>query len=142
MRVPEITPARRACEAGNLRPALDLIERSRHFIGESAMAQSARNELLEFLDRRAFEPVLRARPEHYPEPQRSKLEDVQRRTRTEIERFHRYGSARDIVANVKRDLDSEPARKVHAELKELGLPTLDDIKDEFLKLAGDLRVGA
>lgn len=46
------------------------------------------------------------------------------------------------MINFKRDLDSEPARKVHRELKDLGLPTIVDIKDEFLKLADELHVGA
>src|SRR3954471_15699084 len=94
-----------------------------------AMTDSAKDKLVRFLERHAFDPVLKAKPEHYPEPKRRQLEDVQRRTRTEVERFHRYGSARDVVVNFKRDLDSEPARKVHRELKDLGLPTVNDVRD-------------
>jgi hypothetical protein len=45
------------------------------------------------------------------------------------------------VVNFKRDLDSEPAKKVHRELESLGLPTIVVIKDEFLKLARELHVG-
>jgi hypothetical protein len=104
------------------------------------MTDSAKDKLVEFLDHRAFDPVLRAKPEHYPEPRRGKLEDVQRRTRTEAERFHGYGSARDVVVNFLNDLDSEPAQRIHRELKALGLPTLNDIEDEFMKLADDLHV--
>ena len=53
-----------------------------------------------------------------------------------------YGSAKEVVVNFKRDLDSEPARKVHAELKALGLPTVNDIRDEFESLAKELGVDA
>ncbi|MGE5540597.1 MAG: hypothetical protein ACM30I_18415 [Gemmatimonas sp.] len=102
--------------------------------------ESAKHKLIEFLERRAFDPVLSAKPEHYPEPRRSKLADVQRRTRTEVERFHRYGSAREVVVNFLRDLDSEPAERVHRELKALGLPTLNDVEDEFMRLADELHV--
>ncbi|HTI85593.1 MAG TPA: hypothetical protein VL966_03235 [Alphaproteobacteria bacterium] len=104
------------------------------------MADTAKDKLVDFLERRAFDPVLKAKPEHYPEPRRGKLEDVQRRTRTEVERFHGYGSARDVVVNFLNDLDSEPAQRIHRELHALGLPTLNDIEDEFMKLADDLHV--
>jgi hypothetical protein len=106
------------------------------------MADTAKDKLVRFLDRRAFDPVLKARPDRYSESQQRTLEDVQRRTETEKDRFEHYGSARDVVVNFKRDLDSEPARKVHRELKNLGLPTIVDIKDEFLRLADDLHVDA
>ena len=106
------------------------------------MAETAKDKLVRFLDRRAFDPVLKAKPDRYSESQQRKLGDVQRRTETEKDRFEHYRSARDVVVNFKRDLDSEPARKVHRELKDLGLPTIVDIKDEFLKLADDLHVGA
>jgi hypothetical protein len=41
----------------------------------------------------------------------------------EPERFRGYGSAKDVVENFKRDF-SDPAKKVHADLKALNLPTL------------------
>ncbi|MDQ2762003.1 MAG: hypothetical protein M3Y22_00395 [Pseudomonadota bacterium] len=44
------------------------------------------------------------------------------------------------VVNFKRDLSSTAAKKVHGELKELGLPTVNDVRDEFEKLAADLGV--
>jgi hypothetical protein len=103
---------------------------------------STKHKLIEFLERRAFDPVLKAKPEHYPEPRRGKLVDVQRRARAEAERFHRYGSAREVVVNFLRDLDSEPGERLHRELKALGLPALNDIEDEFMKLADDLHVNA
>jgi len=104
------------------------------------MTQDAQQKLLDLLDRKAFDPVLRARPERYAEGQRAKLKDVQDATRTEQERYRHYGSARKIVEMFKDDLGSEPARKVHRELGQLGLPTLHDVREEFEHLAEGLGV--
>lgn len=95
----------------------------------------ARRQLVEFLERKAFRPVLRADEADFPEARRSKLRDVQESTRKEIERFHHYRSAEEVVTNFRRDLTSEPAKKVHRALKDLGLPTLEDVREEFEKLA-------
>jgi hypothetical protein len=104
------------------------------------MSSDARRELVDFLVRRAFEPVLAARPDNRSEAEQRRLGHVQKATRAEIERFRGYGSANEVVVNFRRDLDSEPARKVHAELRSLGLPTLDDVRDEFEAKARDLGV--
>ncbi|HYZ22317.1 MAG TPA: hypothetical protein VE690_09185 [Rhodopila sp.] len=98
----------------------------------------AKQKLLAFLEEKAFQPVMRADPARYPENKRDMLKDVQRRTETEIKRFHGYRSADDVVTNFRRDLDSAPAKKVHRELKDLGLPTINDIREEFEKLAQEL----
>jgi hypothetical protein len=102
----------------------------------------AREKLVDFVTRHAFDPVLKAQAEGRPEAEKRKLDHVQKATRSEIERYHGYGSAKEVVVNFKRDLGSEPARKVHAELKTLGLPTVDDIRDEFESLAKELGVDA
>jgi len=67
---------------------------------------------------------------------------VEDATRAGIERYRGYGSAKEVVVNFKRDLDSEPARKAHAELKALGLPTVNDIRDELESQAKALGVDA
>lgn len=105
------------------------------------MSSNAKDRLVHFLDRKAFDPVMHANADRYPENKRDKLKDVQRRTQTEIDRFHGYGSAQEVVTNFKRDLHSEPARKVHRALKDLGLPTIGDVREAFEKLAQDLDVG-
>ena len=66
--------------------------------------------------------------------------NVQKATRAEIERFHNYGSAQEVMTNFRRDLDSEPAKRVHAELRSLDLPTLNDVRDEFERRAEELSV--
>lgn len=104
------------------------------------MADDAKHKLVAYLEQHAFQPVLHAKPDSVPAAQREKLEDVQRRTRSEIERFRAYGSAAEVVTNFKRDLHSSKAREVHRHLSELGLPTLNDVREEFEALAGKLGV--
>jgi len=100
----------------------------------------ARQKLVTFLDQKAFRPVLEADHSAYPDSQRRKLADVQRRTETEIARFQNYGSAQEVMTNFRRDLHSDAAEKVHRVLKELGLPTVNDVRPEFEKLASSLGV--
>jgi hypothetical protein len=102
-----------------------------------------REELLQFLDRRTFRPILRASPDDYPsEADKKRLEDLQRRTEAERKRYRDdYKTAEEVRTNFLRDLDAEPAGKVHAELNKLRLLALFDIEDEFLELCDKLRVG-
>ncbi|MBW7957928.1 MAG: hypothetical protein H3C68_08565 [Deltaproteobacteria bacterium] len=106
------------------------------------MAKDKKKELLNFLDRRAFDPILRARESDFPDSKKMALKDVQNATRKEKERFHKYGSAEEVVVNFKRDLHSGAARKVNSELETLGLPRLADVKDEFEDLGRKLGVAA
>jgi hypothetical protein len=46
----------------------------------------------------------------------------------------------DVKQNYLSDLNSQTARKKNAELKELGLPRLPELKDEFLHLCEELEV--
>lgn len=104
------------------------------------MADSKKDQLVRFLEERAFKPVLNAKPGGRSEAERKKLQHVQKATRREIDRFHQYGSAQEVLTNFRRDLDSEPAKRVHAELRSLGLPTIHEIRDEFEKHAKALGV--
>lgn len=104
------------------------------------MASDARQRMIEFLDRTAFDPVLRVRPNSIPEGKRHRLDDVQRATRNEQARYHHYGSAEEVYRMFRDDLSSEPAQKIHRELRELGLPTLKDVRGEFEHLAAELGV--
>ncbi len=96
-----------------------------------------KKELLDFLDRRVFNPILRAGADGYGEADRKKLKDVQDRTRSEQERFRGYSSARDVIDNYKSDLHSKTAKRVNAELEQLHLPTLPSVEEDFLELAGE-----
>jgi hypothetical protein len=97
-----------------------------------------KDELVRFLEERAFKPVLNARPKGRSEAEQKKLQHVQKATHAEIGRFHKYRSAQEVVTNFKRDLDSEPARRIHAELRSLGLPTINDVSEEFERRAEEL----
>ena len=46
------------------------------------------------------------------------------------------------MVNFKRDLSSTPAKRVHAELKALDLPTLNDLREEFEQKARNLGLDA
>jgi hypothetical protein len=104
------------------------------------MTSKAQKTLVDFVVRRAFEPVLRAKPEGRSAAERRKLADVQDATRATIERYKRYGSAEEVATNFKRDLTSDAAKRVHRELRSLHLPTIDDIREEFEEKARELGV--
>jgi hypothetical protein len=102
------------------------------------MMRDAKNELVDFLVRRAFYPVLMA-PRNGPD--KSKIDHVQNATRAEIDRFRSYESAEEVVLNFKRDLYSKPAKKINAELRALNLPVINDLQDEFERKALELGIG-
>lgn len=90
---------------------------------------------MRFLEERAFKLVLNAKPKGRSETEQKKLEHLQKATRAEIERFRDYDTAPEIVTNFRRDLASEPAKRIHSELRSLGLLTINDVRDEFEKRA-------
>jgi hypothetical protein len=104
---------------------------------------SARKKLLDLLDKKAFNPVLKASPATYSsEKDQEKLRSIQETTRHTQQSYHeKYKTAQAVRDNFRDDLSSGAAKKVHHELKSLNLPTLNDIKDEFEQLANDLGVG-
>jgi hypothetical protein len=102
----------------------------------------AREELLKLIDRKAFEPVLKASPDKYrSDNDRRKLEDVQKTTRSTQERYHEAKTAKEVRERFRGDLSSSAAKKVHGELRSLGLPTLPETKEEFEALADKHGVG-
>lgn len=97
---------------------------------------ASKDELLALLDKHVFHPTLNAREDRYDEKQRQQLRDLQRRTEEEKARFHGYDSPERIVAVYQEEITSELARPMNSRLKDLGLPTLPDVRDQFLRLAG------
>ena len=73
-----------------------------------------KKQLLQLVERKAFDPVMRAKPDGRSEAEKKKLEHVQKATKAEIDRYRGYGSAEELVTNFKRDLTSAAAKKVHA----------------------------
>ena len=96
---------------------------------------ASKKELLQFLDSRVFNPILKARKKDYQESQQEALADVQGSTKSEKRRFHGYHSAQEIRDNYMSDLHSDTARRINSELRRLKLPRLPDVKDDLLALA-------
>ncbi len=94
-----------------------------------------KGELVQFLNSRVFDKILNARSNDYKESQKDDLQYVQRATRDEKDRYEHYRSAEEVINMFKDDLRSPNAKPVNNKLKELGLPRLEDVKDEFLKKA-------
>ena len=98
---------------------------------------ASKTELLDFLDKHVFLRILHASERDLGTKQREDLEDLKKRTQDEMGRFHGYDSVQKIVEMYKEDIHSEKAKPVNSRLKDQGLPRLIDVKDEFLKLAGE-----
>lgn len=96
-----------------------------------------KDDLLALLDKDVFHPTLNAREDRYDEKHRKELRELQRRTEEEKARFHGYDSAERVIAVFRDEISSETARPMNARLKDLGLPTLPDVREQFLQLAGE-----
>ena len=107
-----------------------------------AEKKNAREELLRFLDKKAFDPILNTSAEKYhSEAAKKKLQDAKQSTAGTKKRYHEeYGSAEEVLKRFKDDLSSDAAKKVQRELKELGLPTLPELSHEFEQLADQMGV--
>ncbi|MDP9316677.1 MAG: hypothetical protein M3Q08_07420 [Pseudomonadota bacterium] len=104
--------------------------------------KNPRDQLLDFLDRKMFEPVLKASPDDYEsDNDKKKLEGVQKTTRSTQESYHKLTTPERVRNEFRGDLNSEAAKKVHNELRSLHLPTANDVKDEFEQLYDKLGVG-
>lgn len=100
-----------------------------------------RDQLISFLDKHAFDPILDKNEGEFADRYRPLFRDVKRSTENEKKRFHEdYITAQDVKQNYLSDLNSTTARKKNKELEELGLPQLPRFKDEFLQLCKKLGV--
>ena len=96
-----------------------------------------KQELLDFLDKHIFHRILHATEHNLSTKQREDLEDLKERTQDEMGRYHGYNSAEKILQMYKDDLTSPAAVPVNARLQDLNLPRLIDVREDFLKLAGE-----
>lgn len=102
--------------------------------------QDAKKQLFEFLDQKAFQPVLKANEGDVPENKRDKLEHVKRATASERERFQNYESAEKIYQMYHDDLSSGAAEDVNRDLRDLNLPRLADFQEQFDSRAHNLGI--
>ncbi|HEX2394835.1 MAG TPA: hypothetical protein VHI78_05775 [Bacteroidales bacterium] len=100
-----------------------------------------KRELIEFLNKKAFVPILETPEEKYKtESKKEKLREVQKSTEREKSRFENYPSAQEVKNNYLSDLNSDSANRINKELSRLHLPTLPELKEEFLGLCRILDV--
>ena len=104
------------------------------------MARDAKRDPGEFLVQRAFDPVLKARTNGRPDAERARLKRVGDATRAETGR-HGYGTAREVVMSLERNLRFAPAKKVHAEPDTLRLLATNDSREESGQRARDPGAG-
>jgi hypothetical protein len=99
-----------------------------------------KQQLLDFINKKAFDPILKAKPDKLNDEDREALADVQRKTESEKKNFEDYGSADEIKKNYLSNVRSKAAAKVNDQLEKLGLPTMPEHKDEFMELCSKLGV--
>jgi hypothetical protein len=83
-----------------------------------------RHRLLETIEREAFDPILKAQPEDYPESKRAELDDVQEATCSARKRYHNQASAAGVYREYRDDLSSEAAKKTSGRLRIWGCQRL------------------
>jgi hypothetical protein len=104
-------------------------------------ANDARRQLLDFINKKAFDPVIDASIEKYEGKDREQLKDIQRKTVNEKKQFENdYTSADEVKSGFLSNVRSEHAEKVNHTLERLKLPTLPSLKDDFMKLCDKLGV--
>ena len=100
-----------------------------------------RRQLLDFINKNVFDPVINASLDKYDEKDRGKLEDIQRKTKNEKKQFEDdYTTAEKVKKGYLSDVRSKAAEKVNDELEHLKLPTLPGFKDKFMELCKKLEV--
>jgi hypothetical protein len=104
--------------------------------------QSAREQLLRFLDERVFQPALSAQPLAYgATDDRKLLKNVQKRVHESRTRYVAdYPSAADVKANFVQDLHSKPGHALAYDMWQLKLVRFEDVQPEFLALCQRLGV--
>ena len=95
----------------------------------------------DYLDEHVFRPILESPPEHRPEHERELLAQLQRDTRQERERMLHAPSAAAVYQAYHAEIATPAAHQRYARLRELDLPTLEDVRIDFEQMAGDLGIG-
>jgi hypothetical protein len=103
-------------------------------------ANDVKKQLLDFINKKAFDPILKTKPEKFKDKEREEFEEVRRKTENEKKNFEEYGSADEIKKNYLSNVRSKAAAKVNDQLQKLGLPTMPEHKDEFMELCNKLGV--
>lgn len=104
-------------------------------------AKDKRKKLLDFIDKKAFDVILKTSPDKFNGKDKEKFEEILKKTENEKNKFHEsYKTAKEVKENFLANTHSKPAQKLNKELEHLKLPTLPEIKDEFEELCKKLDV--
>lgn len=103
--------------------------------------ENAREFLLNYLDHKAFSPVINTFHDNYPARYWNKVHHLQNEVKGIRKGFYREtATAQDVIGRFYQDLDSDAYRQVSSELKSLNLTTFEDVKPGFEELANQLKV--
>lgn len=97
-------------------------------------ANDVKKLLTDFINKKAFNPILKARPEKFSDKELEEFEEVKRKTENEKKNFEKYASTEEMKRNYLSNVRSKSAAKVNDQLKKLGLPTMPEHKYEFMDL--------
>jgi len=98
-------------------------------------AKDNRQQLVDFINKKLFDPILKAKPDKLKEEDKKILEDIQRKTEDEKRKFNEvYTTAKEVKENYLDNVRSKPAAKLNDQLEKFKLPTMPQHKDEFLEL--------
>lgn len=106
------------------------------------MAKNKRDQLINLIEQKVFKPIVNKKESAFrTKDRKAKFRDLKKSTESEMERFHRrYKTAADVKDNYYNNLNTKTAKKKNKEAKELGLPQLIDIKEDFDKLCDKLNI--
>jgi hypothetical protein len=104
------------------------------------MAKDAKQQLIEFLDARVFQPALSIDPLDVASAEdRKLLKSVQTRVRESRVRYIAdYPHAIDIKSNFLQDLNSKPGQALANDMWLLKLTRFEDVRADFLSLCKQL----
>ncbi len=62
-------------------------------------AKDVKQQLLDFINKKAFDPILKAKPNKFNDEDREAFEEVRRKTENEKKNFEEYSTAEEIKKN-------------------------------------------
>jgi hypothetical protein len=106
------------------------------------LEEKKREALLEFLDKKVFNPVLEAIPELYSsERDRRMLNTVKEKVKVDRERFHEsYLTAEAIRDQFFREIYFEVRGRIGKALEDLELPRFVQLRAQFIDLCDLLKL--
>lgn len=90
-----------------------------------------KDELVDFLEERAFRPVLDAPPDRYHDGDRDRLRRAQKTVREQMTRLRGTATISEVIDGYRGDIRSDRGRETERTLHRLGLPAPADSEEGF-----------